>query len=311
MKSAFLKALILLLVSSMIVQFRDDAKKLIITLLEKLWDKSPIASTVLRCLAIFDPMTMVSLKSKFFLKRRLKSLLTKFMNLKILSPSQCDAVNADFSKLKETELKRFKDTFSSYEQNTERIDDFCFRKINIQHYKSLSFLLQILFIMSHGQAAVERGFSINNNVVEQNMSPETITARRLIKDHMLANGLTPESIHLSQNLIRSVRGAAQKYKDFLEEKRKESEREEEDRRLEVLSNDMIKLKNRCQQMQRAIDEMEVESTECFERAEKENNMSLVIKGNGLKRKAGETKVNLKTLEEEYAKLEDKRKKMST
>ena len=40
-------------------------------------------------------------------------------------------------------------------------------------------------------------------------------------------------------------------------------------------------------------------------------MSLVIKGNGPKRKASETKVNLKTFKEEYAKLEDKRKKMST
>ena len=167
------------------------------------------------------------------------------MNLKILSPSQCDTFTADFSKLKNIELKKFKDTFSSYEQNTERLDDFYFRKINIQHYKSLSFLLQILFIMSHGQAAVKRGFSINNNVIEENMSPELTAAGRLIKDHVLGNGLTPESIYLSQNLIRLVREAAQKYKDFLEEKRKETEREEENRRLEVLSNDMIKLKNHC------------------------------------------------------------------
>ena len=50
-----------LVASSKIVQFRDGAKNLNITLLEKLLDKRPKPSTVLHCSAIFDPVTMISL----------------------------------------------------------------------------------------------------------------------------------------------------------------------------------------------------------------------------------------------------------
>ena len=45
--------------------------------------------------------------------------------------------------------------------------------------------------------------------------------------------------------------------------------------------------------------MESEFVECVEKAELENNMALVIKGNRLKRKSKETKPDLSTLEKQY------------
>ena len=46
------------------------------------------------------------------------------------------------------------------------------------------------------------------------MSEGTIKAKKVIKDHMLSNGLEPHTIHISNQLIRSVAMARQKYQTF-------------------------------------------------------------------------------------------------
>ena len=59
-------------------------------------------------------------------------------------------------------------------------------------------------------------------------------------------------------------------------------------------------------MERAIDIMEKEFTDCIKKAEARNDMSLVIKGNGLKRKSEQAKGDLKLLQDEYEKLDEKK-----
>ena len=56
--------------------------------------------------------------------------------------------------------------------------------------------------------------------------------------------------------------------------------------------------------------MESEFVECIKQAELENNMALVIKGNGLKRKSEETKQDLSTLEKQLSELNEKKRKFS-
>ena len=55
--------------------------------------------------------------------------------------------------------------------------------------------------------------------------------------------------------------------------------------------------------------LENEFIELFERAEKESNMHHVIKGNALKRKFDEKKLEVKALEAELDQLKSKRKKV--
>ena len=71
---------------------------------------------------------------------------------------------------------------------------------------------------------------------------------------------------------------------------------------------MLKLKAKCDQMQWGIDIMEKEFVGCIEKAEARNAMSLVIKGNWLKRKSEQTKGHLKPLQDEW-KIRRKKKKV--
>ena len=91
----------------------------------------------------------------------------------------------------------------------------------MEKYKDLSFLLKIVLGRSHGQAAVERSFSLGNSLLNYNMSEDSIKAKKVIKDQMLSNGLEPHTIHISNQLIRSVATARQKYQTFLKNSREE------------------------------------------------------------------------------------------
>jgi len=50
--------------------------------------------------------------------------------------------------------------------------------------KALS-LCELELLLSHGQASVERGFSVNKELVVENQSEQTLAARRIIKDHII------------------------------------------------------------------------------------------------------------------------------
>ena len=76
---------------------------------------------------------------------------------------------------------------------------------------------------------------------------------------------------------------------------------------EIISTDLEKLKSASVQMSQTIYLLEKRFLEGIEMAEKNNEMSLVIKGNCLKRKSIEIKSDLKLLHKEYEKLKENKK----
>ena len=74
--------------------------------------------------------------------------------------------------------------FKSFKRSEDRLDRFYFETLEVPAESSLGELLQALFVLHNGKAQVERGFSINKNLLENNMNEETITSRRRIKDYM-------------------------------------------------------------------------------------------------------------------------------
>ena len=100
---------------------------------------------------------------------------------------------------------------SNYDKQKDRLDTFFFSMSAIKKYVNLAFVIKIILTLSHGQAAVERSFSINKSVVDVNMKEESIVARKTIKNHMLSNDVQPDMIEISNKMINFYRSARQKY----------------------------------------------------------------------------------------------------
>ena len=99
--------------------------------------------------------------------------------------------------------------FESVSANDTNLDDFYFRFIGIEKYKGLSFLVKIVLTLSHGQASVECSFSLNKSVLNLSISEDSIVAKKAIRGHMLSNGLEPQSIVISNELVQFVSGVCQ------------------------------------------------------------------------------------------------------
>ena len=95
------------------------------------------------------------------------------------------------------------------------VGDFYFADLDLGKFPDLSFLIKIVLTLSHGQAAVERSFSVNNSVLNLNMKEDSIVAKKIVKDHMIFNSLKPYTIAITNQLIRSVSAARQKYQESL------------------------------------------------------------------------------------------------
>ena len=69
--------------------------------------------------------------------------------------------------------------------NKKRLDEFYmeYLKDSAQH-KSFCYIVKIDLAMFLGQADEECGFSVNKNLIVENMSDESLTAQRFVKDHL-------------------------------------------------------------------------------------------------------------------------------
>jgi hypothetical protein len=119
--------------------------------------------------------------------------------------------------------------FKLFDKENQSLDELYFSEMNnCIEVSNVWPVMKILLLLSHGQASVKRSFSVNKEVSEQNMSEQTLVARRMIKDHICSvEGLT--NVIVTQDLLNSAQGSRQTYMLHLELKRSESEKKRKGR----------------------------------------------------------------------------------
>jgi len=120
---------------------------------------------------------------------------------KIVTSDQADKALSEFSLFHKSAMSERKIVFQVFDRAEERLDEFFIKKTDILGYKNLLPILKLVLVLSHGQANVERCFSVNNSVLKINMSEKSITSRKLIIDHMKTRDLLPHTMPISNNLL--------------------------------------------------------------------------------------------------------------
>ena len=84
-------------------------------------------------------------------------------------------------------------------------------------YAKLWKVVKMLLVLSHGQATVERGFSMNKLVETGNLYEESIVAKRTICDFVTYVGGIENVDVANKNLRLAATAAHQKYSAYLKE----------------------------------------------------------------------------------------------
>ena len=101
--------------------------------------------------------------------------------------------------------------------------------------------------------------------MKTNMSTESLTAKRIIKYHMLANKLKPHTIALTKSFVQAFRSGRRKCEVHLEEKKNKKQKSEAEVRAMYIAADIEKLRVTQKQKQKAVEMMEKEVIECMEK----------------------------------------------
>ncbi|KAL0157408.1 hypothetical protein M9458_048654, partial [Cirrhinus mrigala] len=121
--------------------------------------------------------------------------------------------------------------FRSFQPFKQRVDVFLHLTLSPSYMDLLRFCQSVL-LLSHGQATVERGFSINKEVETCNLLGESLEALRLICDN----------VPLTKNLLASVASARSQYRLYLEQERKKRESDAQTQKRKAAEDELQELK---------------------------------------------------------------------
>ncbi|KAE8742180.1 hypothetical protein FOCC_FOCC012266 [Frankliniella occidentalis] len=204
--------------------FRDDCLTFLSSMCKLLLKKSPLSYSICKSITFCDPSFIYSHASLW--NSRLTSALNTFADRNRISSKDCDKVSKEFRIL--TNDKNVISLCKEYDRKHQRVDHF-WRDLlkDKEECKTLYKFLREVLILSHGQAFVERGFSINKEIIVENQLDESLVAQRLVYDGVVSAGGV-SSITVDKSMILSFRNARDRYGTALE-KRREGEREEVER----------------------------------------------------------------------------------
>ena len=126
------------------------------------------------------------------------------------------------------------------------IDEFLGFYVNQKVYPDFWYVCKFVFILSHGQSAVEHGFNISKHTLVVNLKDVTLTSLRSVYDEIIHHG-SSRSI-LIDNLL-SCNSAGTRYKNDMEERRKESVNKENNHKRKQFSEELSVVKRKKGEME--------------------------------------------------------------
>lgn len=170
-----------------------------------------------------------------------------------------------------------------------------------QEYREIWQIVQLLLILSHGQATVERGFSFNKEVTEDNLKHEGLIARRLILQAVReAGGVT--SVPITKELLSYASNSRNKYHAFLEKQKQQAAQAAAERKRKAEEEETAHLRKKLKLAQDDANALEECANTRAVEAETKGCLSLIAESNALRKRAQEKREVVKELQkqlEEY------------
>ena len=241
--------------------------------------------------AVADKLLLSKLAAFMSIATQLQPFLTAFQSDNPLMPFVC----GELSSIVRALMKRIvKPDILDEATNTTRL-------LAIKYKEPAT--MRTLLILSHGQASVEKGFSINRQVVVENLKERSFIAQRTIHDHLLhVGGL--DALIVDKPLLSAAASGRRKYTEYLQRQRADKAKAAKGVKRKALSDDITALEKRQKIVQSAMVSMNKDADTLSEQAEAKNDMTLVMKSNAYRRSAKVKGLELASLAKEIAKLRE-------
>ena len=166
--------------------FRKGTRATLIHLIQKLFEKCPLKFKMTRAISCLSPTEISSLKPEI-LKERFNLLVQLFHVDRIISSIAAEKVEKQYNQL--TSNSDFLEEALKFNISDDRVDEFYSRILDSSVTLDLENVVRLVLILSHGNARVESGFSINNDILSEDMLEESIVSQRISMKVYIRQGL--------------------------------------------------------------------------------------------------------------------------
>lgn len=221
--------------------------------------------------------------------KRCLSLLTESGHVQV---GKCDDIIKQFGIFARNAATQ--DAFLMFRVGKDRLDELLYN--NLAKNEDMQDLWQVartILLLSHGQATVERGFSVNKETMADNMMEHTLIAKRVVKDHLMSIGGKVSDVNVTPALLAAAASGRQQYQQYLDEQKK-SERTRKKRKAEFEELDDLRAKRK--RLEVSIKALTESAEQYADEAESTWKVTLIAQSNAHRRSAKEKTKQLKDLE---------------
>jgi hypothetical protein len=189
----------------------------------KLIERSPLRYKIVRAISCFVPSTISN--NHVLAQSRMGDLVQILYNTNHITALTADNSKMQFSKLCDLASRELHQQFEEYSRGNERLDKFYFNILGLNpDFSDLFSIVRLVLTLSHGNASVESGFSVNADMLVENLHEESLVAQRTVYDSVQASGGWKD-VQIDKSLLQFVRGAHRRYQEALECQRKAASEE--------------------------------------------------------------------------------------
>lgn len=288
---------------------------------EKLNERSPLKYSLVRALQSLDPRFVALHTEKA--TEKFQVLLRKLLDCKWLTSDMCDNILQQFKRWILDMDNTTKEIFKSYSMKNERLDKFYITYFsNREEYKDLFEMVKMMLILSHGQSAVERGFSINKDMLTPNLAKESLVSYRTVYDGAKreidrknseaaaetkteAKKLDVSKVTVTKKMLSDCRAARSRYQQYLDDAKKLEALEKENERKTEIEKELSNLRKNKRKLESSIVTMQKDADDIALEAEKKRKIELLSKSNAFRAKATDMKKDLTVLDAKISSLQEK------
>ena len=163
---------------------------------------------------------------------------------------------------------------------------------------------RISFVLSHGQADVDRGFNISGELLVENMKELLLISQRIVCDHFSANNNDLHNYQVDKNLLLSCKGARMKYDSYLENEKKNQVVTEKSRKRKLVTDEIVLVKKEKKDLLDCIVSLDTDITKYSFEAEKKKDFALLTRSNSFQKSKREKEKSVAALDVALGKLEN-------
>ncbi|KAJ8959576.1 hypothetical protein NQ314_006225 [Rhamnusium bicolor] len=195
--------------------FYKECRTFLIACVTKIVSRSNLKYDIVKAISCLDPSLICNYPKKA--EQRVRLTLEILYEKGVINSDLADKCKMQFNRC----VIDYSNNFKMFEP-CQRLDKF-YTKLLSKHeeYQDFYKIIKIILIFSHGNAIVESGFSINKELLVENLHENSLIAQRIVYDNLLHKG-GAENIDIDNKIINYCRIASRNYKDALEQKKERS-----------------------------------------------------------------------------------------